>query len=331
MKSFLLIISVMLLAVFMVCSQAYASPNPEGTKETIETTPEAQPKAVPKSDEKEYDWLEVRVSLAWQSDDNVVLLNNNAALVPDYDANKIVTTVTLRATPIKTTSWKFGAQYDFYNAGHSDVDYMEIQTHSLLFFGIYSNSPSYLYFPLSTNLYRLDHSTYLSTLRFAPTYYYEQSNRWLLTLSLSAEILDYRRDADRDYDGIDYIFSVSETFLLNRKSWLKATASYNYLKAHADYLSYAGPKFMLSYDTPIIFDIAATFSASYHYRDYREENPTTLVARLDKRTVFDVYLVRPIKWGISAFARYTYIENNSDEKNFDYSRNIITLGLEWNY
>lgn len=331
MKSFLWIIPFLVVLSFVLGPIAYASPNPEGTKNITETTPETQPTPVGEKTEKQYDWLDVRVSLSWQYDDNVVLLNDVPKLVPDYDASELVTTVTLRVTPIKTNYWKAGAQYDFYNSAHSDVDYMEIQTHSVLLFATYGNAPSYLYFPVSTNLYILDHGTYLQTIRFAPTYYYEQSTNWLLTLGGSYEILDYRLAIDRPYDATDYLVRVGETYLFSRKSWIKAEVSYNYLKAHENWASYAGPKFLISYDTPLLYEISATVSLSYHYRDYRDPFPSTSISRVDKRSVFDVYLSRPIKWGLTAFGRYTYVENNSNTHDYDYSRQIVTIGIEWNY
>ncbi len=311
-------------------SAAFAAPNPEGTKD-IKQKPEkvAPPKASKK--EKKYDWLEIKVGLYWQYDDNVVLLNEDKNLVPDYSTDKLVTTVTLRATPFKKGNWKFGAQYDFYNAAHSDVEYMEIQTHSLLLFGFWSKRPSYLYFPLSANMYLLDNTTYLNTVRFSPTFYYEQSNKWLGSVTLSAEVLNYKLASDDMYDAVDYLVRFSETYLLKRDTWFKGYVSYNYLKADEQYVSYAGPKVFLGFHTKLLWDVEGELSASYHYRDYRLENPTTHISRVDKRTIFNAVLRRPFGHGISAFARYTYVENNSNETNYDYSRNIITFGIEWRY
>ena len=332
MKSFLWITAVCcLFAAAFSSSYAFAEANPEGTKEIKETMPERQPAPTVAKEGKKYEWLEVRVSLGFQSDDNAVLLNKGKALVPEYDTSKLITTITLRATPIRDARWRAGAQYDFYNSSHEDVQYMELQTHSLLFFALYSKSPSYLYFPFSTNLYLLDHSTYLYTFRFSPTYYYEQSDRWLASMTLSTEILEYKKDADRAFDAKDYSVGFSETLLFSQKTWLKGTLSYNYLKAHEDYLSYSGPRAGLTFHTPLLWGIETTLSASLHYRDYRDKHPTTGVFRIDRRSVLDIYLTKPLKWGISVFARYTYIDNNSDEKNYDYGRNIFYIGLEWRY
>ena len=334
MRNSISFILTLVFAILLCSSTAFAAPNPGDAKE-IKTSPSEKDRAQPKKaedTEKSVEWLEVTVSLAYGYDDNVVLLNQKKELVDDYDTTKIVTTVTLRATPFVTKNWKFGAQYDFYNAMHDEVEYQEIQTHSFLIFGFFNSSPNYFYLPLSTNLYFLDGDSYLQTVRFMPTYYREQGNNFLLSITAGMEVLGYKQVADEAYDGKDYQFKISEIYMFSKESWFKASLGYNYLKTDDDETkSYSGPKLGLSYNQTIFWGIAGEISYNFHYRNYRLADPITDIGRVDKRHSGTLKLSRELKYGISVFGRYTMIVNSSNVERYHYHREILLFGFEWNY
>ncbi|GAB4156413.1 MAG: hypothetical protein Kow00107_06000 [Planctomycetota bacterium] len=314
---------------------AFAAPNPGDTTNVKSPSGEEEKKAPqPKAAEssgKSIDWLDVRVSLAYGYDSNVVLLNDDLDIVDDYDTSKIVTTVTLRADFGEASKWKFGGQYDFFNAFHDEVDYMEIQSHSILFYGFYRSAPHYLYIPLSGNLYLLDNTTYLYTVRLMPTYYFEQRNNLLLSIMLGSELLNYKELDDRPYDAMDYHFRISETYMFSRDMWVKGALGYNYFDANGDHNSYSGPKFLIDFHSPLFWRIQLDLGFSFQYRDYRKVDPTDLKARVDRRYILGAKLTREIDWGFSAFVSYNYIENSSNVDRYRYSRNVLLVGVEWNY
>ncbi|MFA4985258.1 MAG: hypothetical protein WC712_01615 [Candidatus Brocadiia bacterium] len=318
------------LALFLLPS-AVAGANPTDTAELKEPDKAKSTPVVPIEDKKDYPWLNLKVSLGYQYDSNVVLLNKGLALVPRYETSKLVTTVTLRATPINTANWKVGLQYDLYNAEHNAVTYMEILSNSVMAFALWSDRPNFVYLPVSWNLYHVAKDPYLNTFKFSPIYYNEVAPRMLLSFNPSVETLDFTRAIDEPYCAEDYGMFIGYTYMFTQESWLNLRVGYEYVRASANYASYSSPSLRAATHFPIIWKMGMDLSISYFYKDFRGIDPVGLVNRVDSRWIAEMDIVKPLKYGISTFLRYYYIETNSNVAEYDYSRHVITLGLQWEY
>ncbi|MDZ7816741.1 MAG: DUF2860 family protein [Planctomycetota bacterium] len=293
--------------------------------------PNGQEAEKPETEDSKEQWVEVKVSLLFGYDDNVVLLNEDRDIVDDYSTSKFVCTLDVRVTPVIRDKWKLGFQYDLYASLHDEVEYRELQAHSLVLFAFWRSSPNYFYIPVTANVYFLDGDTYMNSVKLVPAYYREQGKRMLLSVSAGVELLNYMFDSDQGYDGTDYQAFISETYMFDSDTWIKGTVGFNKVDADEESRSYMGPKFIVSGNMQLFWDIDLALAYSFQYRDYDEYDEAWESERLDRRHVLSAELKKEFSHGISAVLSYTMVVNDSNTERYDYHRNIIMAGIEWSY
>lgn len=293
--------------------------------------------------------IEAEVSL--QYDDNVILESRGEVVDLGRQADgSTVFTLGAQVLPVRTPTWRLGAEYHLFQSLHFTLHDFDIQSHTGTLFVrhkwgevVMRLAADYTYTLLNTARFTEEISV-LPSITFweSPTLYTVASARYRTSRFFNQDISP-DQETVRDRDGWTTRVGFDQYFLFNSKRSV-GRFSYHFEASRNDGTDweYNGHQIGLGLQTPLWWEIMLSIDGTYQRRDYLHDNSFAALpfgifdgddrrARLDNVLIGSVALSRNIGRYLALSLTYVHTNHMSNLAFFDYRRNFTALTLSGRY
>jgi len=222
-----------------------------------------------------------------------------------------------------------GAGISRFQTWHMDLDEYDNTETAFKLFGRYIATPFAYGLQLVPSIYQLDDEDFLLTTQFKPDISYTINKQASMWLSYTYSINDYRQsDYDERDDSSHELFLDTVYLLKEEKGYLVGGIGYESNTASDDTYDYsrytlrAGGSFEMAYD--LSFDVMGTYAG----KAYKNDDPLEGNKRDDTRYNISLSLSRKLYYEWLEFsAELSYAQNNSNISDYEYTRQIVGVGL----
>ncbi len=216
-----------------------------------------------------------------------------------------------------------GAGVSRFQTWHVELDEYDSSETAGKLYGRYKAAPFSIGLQIVPSVYQLDGEDYLLTTEFNPTFSYAIGKQYTLWLSYTYADNDFRQSDYDDRDGTNHEVFLDDVYVLaNDKGFLLGGIGYEVNNAKKEQYDYnrltlrAGGSFEL----PHKFDFGV--SGTYAAKNYEDET------REDKRYKITMSLARAFYYPwLEIAAEFTYTKNDSNISDYEYTRQIVGIGL----
>lgn len=275
---------------------------------------------------------------SFQYDDNVILKpskESSIGAISDEDDTRHVFTAGGDYS-ISRGDLGLRAGYSFYQSLHQDLDYMDVQAHSLLIMPSYVINRGKIYLQGAYDYYLIDNEKYLKAITLKPSWSFstEAGNGINLFAGIiSKDFLQRPLSKEEERDGTNINAGIAVLFPFNAdRSYVRADYTYDTEDTDGDNWDYSGHKGGLLLSQPLAPATDFTLSASYYLQSYknRHSDPSFNKKREDKISAIEASLTYTYK-GVDFNVHYSYTDSNSNMAVYDYSRNIAGIGANYTF
>ena len=230
----------------------------------------------------------------------------------------------------------FSAGYNFYMNRHQDLDAFDMTLHGINLDGRYTVSDVDLGLAYSFNAVRLGGNSFLDMNTIRPNIgYLTAGNKVYLLGSYEYQKQKFKQTALIGRNATRNSGSIKAIYLMGKGRTI--TGGYTYLDHKTDQLAYAYTGHVIEISTKLPVDFMqreTTVRAGYKLQSRDYDDASLLydtVVRSDTRHTLSASWQVPIKNGFSAKGEFEHIKSNSTYAPVDYSENIWTLTIGWEY
>lgn len=286
--------------------------------------------------------------VSFQYDDNVTIGDDD--IISRQADGRMVFAFAGRFLPVRTASWRLGAEYDLFQSLHIDLDEFDLQSHTGKVFGrlklprvTFRSAADYTYTTLHNN-------RYAGALTILPSATLRQTERLFAVASVRYRLSDYRnqfippgQEAVRDRDGWSVQAGLTQYVMFDRqRSYVWLGYHFEASRNDGSDWEYDSHRIGLGLHTALGWGISLDMDGSYRRRDYLHANsfaadPLAVLTRADQdkrdddRFTASVALTRRVGRYLLLSAGYAHTNNLSNLGFFEYDRNIWTVALTGRY
>jgi tetratricopeptide (TPR) repeat protein len=285
--------------------------------------------------------LRFTVGIFGQYDDNMILKPNDETLasqVTNEASNVLNSSMRVNYVPAMRGRWLFSAQY----AAMSSLHQKNVHTHDS-----FSNSitvtPGYNFGSFAVNLAsqynyalvrRPSYKKYSGSLSTGPLFRFSIKRNQLLEIFSGYTNTEYFKPSlapDEDRDSYGYRTYASWVWLFKEKAFLNLRYQFRYQNTDGQNWDNMTNTFSANLIVPTAEKVKLQLSGQIGRQEFEHKHTTFGVKRDD-----DIYdLSCGITWeavkDTTFVAQYSYIRNKSNIKPYDYTRNLVTVGLEYRF
>ncbi len=273
--------------------------------------------------------LEIR--LAYEYDDNVPLEpSDQDDLYSEEKDSLIFGYAAGQYNLVNQDNFILGAGVSRFQTWHTELDEYDSSETAGKIYARYKAAPFSFGLDVAPSIYQLDEEDYLFTTEVSPSFSYAVNQQWSLWLTYTYSDNDFRQSDYDDRDGTSHEIFLDDVYTLaNDKGYLLGGIGYEDNTAEEEQYDYGrltlrvGGSFELPYK--LTFGVLGTYAA----KTYKEEDPIEDETREDKRYKITASLSRDLygDW-LEIAAEYTYTKNDSNISNYEYTRQIVGIGLK---
>jgi len=246
---------------------------------------------------------------------------------------------------VKTKVWGGSLTYAFLQTINHDVEGFDLQDHyaalSGLRRGVLGKLPYQVGLQGGFDYTFLSGSSYLKRYTVIPSVTLFATREVLFTLEYRLWGKDFSRtpaDPANDQDAINHMVGLVH-FLrtTNGRHFLKLGYQFDVEEAEGRNFDYVGHKLLGGFQVSLPLEIILAFQAEFHFRDYRHTPPAGVPpffgrGRRDIEQTYLLTLARklPIE-NLTLALEYLGTLHGSNIEVFDFKRNVVSLGLRWEY
>jgi Tfp pilus assembly protein PilF len=292
-------------------------------------------RALDKTVETSKKW-QITAGVAYQYDSNVLLKPTHDITgvgITNESDSSIVATFGLITPTWVSGQWSLSGRYNFYSNTHFSLHTHDIITNTVSLTPAYTLGKGALSFPVSYSHVWLDQQQYLGLLSFRPTLQYMLAPGHIIQASAGyakQEMKEAAIDPDEDRDANIYIFTAGYIHPFNNGKSL-FNIFYEYAKMDTDGRNWENSGHRITAGLLLPFlrnDLNLILSGEALFQDYDNTNTVFGIKREDKIYTGSANL----RWDISKITsinlQYSYTRADSNIAIYDYSRNIVTVGME---
>ena len=290
--------------------------------------------AVPSFAQEEDSPFSASVSAGLEYDSNITV--DSIDSTSNVGDNAFVFDGSLGFDVVDNDDTNFSVGYDFYQSLHDDVDEFDLQIHGFnadvrRSIDRIDLGATYLF-----NTIKLGDESFLDMHTIRPSVgYLLSNNKVYLTGAYEYQDQSFKQVNLMGRDAIKHSGSLKALFLLGDGRTINTGYTYSRHNALNDGFSYDGQRLEASLKLP--FDVAnreVTFRGSYRYtiRNYDAESlQFDTEIREDRRHNLRTSLEIPLFSGFFTKVEYEYIDSNSTLASVDYTENITTVSVGWEF
>ncbi len=277
----------------------------------------------------------VSAGIAWQYDDNVVLLPSDSNLVTnisDKGDSREVTTATadyeLRANEKMTLL----AHYGLYWAKQNDLGFYDTVTNNFILQPTFYFKNSVLTIPSGYNHSLVNDKAYLSNPVTTPIYNVMVGSHNMAQAFLRYQYLDYLWAPiipDENRDGSDFGGGVGwYYFYAKNKGFLNLRYGANRDWTEGANWNYIGNRATATLLVPVFDKLNWTVSGDMFLQGFTRSNSVSHIYRKDQVYTLSTLLAYKFYKDSEIQAQYTFVKDDSNISVYGYDRNITSIGVE---
>ncbi|MBI5562830.1 MAG: tetratricopeptide repeat protein [Deltaproteobacteria bacterium] len=282
--------------------------------------------------------LSLTVDLQYQYDDNVLLKPGDSSVAADVTNESDYAAVgMLRAEYSPRPAGPAGvkAQYSFYDNAHRKLASHDVMSHTFSIVPNYNLETGNLSAIASYNYTMVDDFKYLETYGITPTYQFSVGKGQLASAFVKLQEkkmlkLPLTRDEDRSSD--EWAAGLSWFYLLaGNKGFVNLSYAFNHEDTRGANWQYMGHKLGAGVFYPLTDAIKVNVGGEAYFQDFEEKNTAFGKFRKDKTYTLSAMLSYALIGDIDAQVQYVHVRGDSNIAVYDYSKNVVSAGIEARY
>ena len=223
-----------------------------------------------------------------------------------------------------------GAGLSRFQTWHMELDEYDSSETSGKLYGRYKAAPFTAGLQIVPSVYQLDGEDYLATTEVSPRFSYAIGKQYTIWLSYTYADNDFRQSDYDDRDGTNHELFLDDLYMLkNDKGFLLGGIGYEVNNAKKEQYDYSrltlrvggSYEFLSKYE----FGVLGTYAA----KNYAEEDPIEDETRKDQRIKITMSLTRELYYPwLEAAAEFTYTKNDSNISDYEYTRQLVGIGVK---
>ena len=222
-----------------------------------------------------------------------------------------------------------GAGLSRFQTRHMELNEYDSSETTGKLYGRYKVAPFTIGLQFGPIIYQLDGEDYLLTTEVSPSFSYALSKQYTIWLSYTYADNDYRQSDYDDRDGTNHEVFLDDVYILkNDKGFLLGGIGYEINNAKEELYEYSrftirvggSYEFLPKYELGIL--------GTYAAKNYADEDPLEDETRKDQRFKITMSLARELYYPwLELAAEYTYTKNDSNISDYEYTRQIVGIGV----
>ncbi|MBI5643740.1 MAG: tetratricopeptide repeat protein [Deltaproteobacteria bacterium] len=287
--------------------------------------------------QKEERPLKLDVNLQYQYDDNVLLKPSDVTAAGDITNESDSAGIAAFKADYDfklNQPYNLRAQYSLFASKHASLETHDVQSHSLTLVPGYNMKNGQLNLYSSYTYTLVNNSRYIQALTLAPAYSFVINDRQFAQFSARYQLKDFLRytagiGPDEDRDSMDYGAGVSWFYMLaGNKGFVNARYDFNYEDTEGANWRYYGNKIGFGVFYALTESLKLNVTLEDYLQNFTETHTVFDKKRKDQTITFTTMASYPVFADIELQGQYSYINGNSNIPVYDYSRNIISIGVE---
>lgn len=294
--------------------------------------------------------VQVQGALSLEYDDNVILEPNTVNISNQADGRAVINAA-VRLLPLRTPTWRLGAEYALFQSLHFDLTDFDILSHTAGIFAQYTLPSVTLHATANYNYSLLDNERFSEAFTLQPSAVIKETESWFTVASLRYRQNNYfesipapQESSVRDRDGWAMRVGAQQYWLFNqRRAFLSLGYAYEANRGAGTDWEADSHELSLGLQTPLAWGLTLNVQGAYTYYDYLHVNSFAdgvglgvLTAadtreRVDNRLFGAVTLSRPLGRYLTVTGSYAHTTNFTNIDFFAYHRNIWSLTLTGRY
>jgi Tfp pilus assembly protein PilF len=279
---------------------------------------------------KERKPYKLQVRLAYEYDDNVPLEpRDQDDLYSEEKDSLIFGYAAGEYNFVDQEAFILGAGISRFQTWHVELDEYDSSETSGNLYGRYMAAPFSFGLQVVPSIYQIDGEDYLFTTEVTPAVSYAVNQQWSLWLAYTYAGNDYRQSDYDDRDGTSHEIFLDDVYTLkDDKGFFLGGIGYEDNSASEDEYDWSrltirvGGSFNMPYE--IRFGVMGTYAA----KTYKNEDPIEDKTREDTRYKITLSLAKELYYDwLEIATEFTYTKNDSNIGDYEYTRQIIGIGL----
>lgn len=241
---------------------------------------------------------------------------------------------------VKTRRWEGSFAYAFLQTINHDVEGFDIQDHYAALSGLRRGVMGKLRYQVGLqggfDYAFLSGSSYLKRSTVTPYLTLFGGRETVSTIEYRLRAKDFTRtipDPANDQDAINHMFGVVHFIrLAGGRHFLKFGYQFDVEAAEGRNFDYLGHKLLGGFQVSFPLEVLLAFHAELHFRDYLHNNMAFGVERRDFEQTYLLTIARKLPFdNLTLALEYLATLHGSNIAVFDFTRNVVSLGMRWQY
>lgn len=284
---------------------------------------------------KEEKPFRITAGLQYQYDDNVLLKPGDSAAaagITNEADSSAITTLRAEYSPRLRGPYGIKAQYSLYLNEHSTLHTHDVQSHYVSLVPSYDLKSSSISLLTSYNYTLVHDEKYLQTGSVTPTYTFTLTGNQYAQAFYRYTKKDYLNapiSPDEDRSGDDNGLGASWFYLImESRGFINLRYEYNREDTEGVNWKYSGNKAALSFLYPVADRLKFNVAGEGYVQDYENVNTWSGVKRKDETYTGSALLSYNFFDDMDVQVQYGYTKGRSNIPVYDYSKNVVSIGVE---
>lgn len=278
---------------------------------------------------------DVSLGIVPQYDTNVISQPNDKPLAADISRQNdsaVAAQLVGAVRPYRTARWTVTARYTGLALFYQTLTKNNVQGHEVALSTDYKRAPAQWRLAYSFG-YTIQGPTPFSIAHTVAPALTLAVAKWLIVaVQTQAKFQDMIESKNDDRDGTNLLAGLTPHVLLFQgRGNIRAGYTYDRDTTKSPVWEYQGQKGSMGFAFPLPLGFSGDLSGEYYLKAYQGITPGQTVRREDATSTGSALLARSVTRQANANLRYAYIRNLSNFSDYDYSRQLITLTLQWKF
>lgn len=293
-------------------------------------------RSIEKKKERERPWR-LSAGFRLEFDDNVILKPADAAaasgITGEEDFREVLTLRAEHASRGKGP-WSMKAHWSFYGTNQHDLESHEVISNSLSLTPSYSFDGASASVQLAYNNSMVGGALYLDSLVVQPSLSRTLGPSSMVTVSARLQKREFHQEPfspAEDRDSVDLGVSAAYYWFLANGGFWSLRYELNREDTDGANWGYTGSRVSLNAFYPLSGKMRVQGFAEWLLQDFSDTNTFFLLERKDRVFTGSVLASFALAGSMDLMVQYTHVRDDSNITIYDYSRNIVSAGLEYRF
>jgi len=278
---------------------------------------------------------DVSLGIVPQYDTNVISQPNDKALASEISGQSdsgVAAQLVAAYRPYQNDHWTVTGRYTFLQQYYQTLTKNNVQSHDAALLADYRGARVQTRLQYSYTYAIQEKSAFSTAHTIAPTVTIAMSRTLVGVVQGQGKFTDFVASTSDDRDGTNLLAGYTQMFLYaGGRGNVRLAYTYDRDSTRGNDWVYTGQKGTAAVAAPLPLSLSADLSGEYYRKYYENPRVQDRVNRNDDTTTGSVGLTRGIGKAVSANLRYVYIRNVSNLADFDYTRQMTSLTLQWKF